>query len=144
MPVLPEAEAAVVVSPPGDRSASRTVSVRPMKVVFGVLMVVALAYGIGLAADMTLNDDPCAGINASETDEIHTTDHWLPVRTDCEATTETGEVEALRGDGEVFWAMFLLTLVAAGALALRQIRLWLRLCVIAVGFLAAMVWIFVA
>jgi hypothetical protein len=70
------------------------------------LIVVAIAYGVGLMGDAVLNDDPCVLSYGRETDRHDSVQRWFPVRTDCRITAPSGASRIEPGSSEVFLAMF--------------------------------------
>jgi hypothetical protein len=80
------------------------------------LIVIGIAYGVGLMSDAVLNDDPCVSAYGPEIDRYDYIQRWFPVRTDCRVTTPAGASRIESGSSEVFLAMFGLTLVAGFAL----------------------------
>lgn len=137
-------QAAVLVHPavrdPGGEAAAGYV--HEMRRLWRVIVLVAVAYGVGFSSDGFLNDDPCSGVMLRELDSYESIPRWFPVRTDCRITTPGGVVTVTRGSSEVFWAMFTLTLVS-GLVLLASIGLAFRLAVVAIAAIAALLVIFV-
>ena len=105
------------------------------------LIVIAFAYGVAWLSDAALGD-PCVEAGG-ETDRVDYVQRWLPPRTDCRVTGQSGRTHTEKGSAEVSVTMFVLTLVLAAAVLARAalaLRVATAFAACVAAFLVVFVW----